>query len=172
MISLYRLPLCPYLSFSNGSAAVGTGCYYVTAGHHGNIYPHPAPTPLPTPHRWIQSEWLLKTTHHTRSFMGWYSKQQMAQSKVFHAWNKEQRAQTHRASCEIVLFCCIYLENKKSFMWNDIWITFEQILIRRCIITIISIVLNGSNTVRRSQIHYSTSGCSVSRMRKQHNAVW
>lgn len=40
--------------------------------------------------------------------MGWYSKQQMARSRVFHAWNREQRAQTRSAICEIVLFGCIY----------------------------------------------------------------
>lgn len=47
IISVYHIPLCPYLSFSNGSATVGTHCYYVTGGHHGNKSPPTPPNPPP-----------------------------------------------------------------------------------------------------------------------------
>ena len=47
IMSVYHLPRCPYLSFSNASATVGTHYYYVTGGHHGNKSPPTPPKPSP-----------------------------------------------------------------------------------------------------------------------------
>lgn len=34
----YGLPVRPYFSVSNGSATIGTQCYYITGDHHGNKF--------------------------------------------------------------------------------------------------------------------------------------